>query len=187
MHYFGIAEPTAVATSPQNLAKVLQALDLAPKSFPKPQIVILEDGTPGSSSAGLNSVSPCPVTQMPFAKVQKFPSDFLRSDLPPLPPLDLSTSDTRQVPAAMCFSSGTSGKPKGVLLSHYGLINHMMCPRATDPALYNGFHREVFFPPCMKSRIFDIRFEVTPFQFHISTASLPPCLLAPTWVAILLP
>ena len=50
----------------------------------------------------------------------------------------------------MCFSSGTSGKPKGVLLSHYGLINHMMCPRATDPALYNGFHREVFFPPCIQ-------------------------------------
>ena len=62
VHYFDIAEPTAVATSPGNLAKVLQALDLAPKSFPKPQIIILEDGTPESSSAGLKFVSLCPVT-----------------------------------------------------------------------------------------------------------------------------
>lgn len=78
----------------------------------------------------------------------KFPRDVIDDQRPSLPPLDLSNADGRLIPAAMCFSSGTSGKPKGVLLSHYGLIAHLLTLRSTDPFLNHGHHREVFFAPC---------------------------------------
>ncbi len=49
--------------------------------------------------------------------------------------------------AGMCFSSGTSGKPKGVMLSHYGLLSQLLGARTTSPFLNNAHVREVFYPP----------------------------------------
>ncbi|KAM0277422.1 hypothetical protein ACHAQH_005784 [Verticillium albo-atrum] len=46
----------------------------------------------------------------------------------------------------MCFSSGTSGKPKGVILSHHNLIAQLVIVRATNPSTYNFRIREPFFP-----------------------------------------
>ncbi|KPM44528.1 hypothetical protein AK830_g2007 [Neonectria ditissima] len=45
--------------------------------------------------------------------------------LPPLPPIEwVKGQGTRQV-AYICFSSGTSGLPKGVVLSHYNIISNV--------------------------------------------------------------
>lgn len=60
--------------------------------------------------------------------------------------MDLSLRDNRKQPAGMCFSSGTSGKPKGVVFSHHNLIAQLLSLRATNPFLHNGHMREVFFP-----------------------------------------
>ncbi|KAJ4286775.1 hypothetical protein N0V90_013027 [Kalmusia sp. IMI 367209] len=50
-----------------------------------------------------------------------------------LPAFDLSRRDSREHTAVVCFSSGTSGKAKGVELSHYNLIASMLSVRATEP------------------------------------------------------
>lgn len=46
----------------------------------------------------------------------------------------------------MCFSSGTSGLPKGVVYSHHNLIAQIVSLRATNPFTHNAHMREVFFP-----------------------------------------
>ncbi|KAF2735574.1 putative amp dependent CoA ligase [Polyplosphaeria fusca] len=80
-----------------------------------------------------------------------FPSAFLLSRLfdhqNTLPPFDLSTRDNRDHTAVVCFSSGTSGKAKGVELSHYNVIASMLSIRATEPMYNNGSLRGVFFAP----------------------------------------
>jgi acyl-coenzyme A synthetase/AMP-(fatty) acid ligase len=58
----------------------------------------------------------------------------------------LTGKDNSKVPAAICFSSGTSGKPKGVILSHYNLIAYLLAGRASTPFLNSSRSREVFFP-----------------------------------------
>ena len=79
---------------------------------------------------------------------RKFPTDFLDNDSPALEVYDLSHQDNRTVPAAMCFSSGTSGSPKGVLISHHNLIAYCLTARSSSPTITNVHTTEVFFPSC---------------------------------------
>lgn len=46
----------------------------------------------------------------------------------------------------MCFSSGTSGNPKGVQISHHNIIAQVLTLRATNPFTHNIHTREAFFP-----------------------------------------
>jgi long-subunit acyl-CoA synthetase (AMP-forming) len=46
------------------------------------------------------------------------------------------------------FSSGTTGKIKGVQLSHYNIVSNLIQTRISMPSLANHASREVFFPPC---------------------------------------
>ncbi|KAF2192398.1 acyl-CoA synthetases/AMP-acid ligases II [Zopfia rhizophila CBS 207.26] len=64
-----------------------------------------------------------------------------------LAPFDLSRRDSREHTAVVCFSSGTSGKAKGVELSHYNLVASMLDLRATDPMYWNASISGVFFAP----------------------------------------
>jgi 4-coumarate--CoA ligase len=73
--------------------------------------------------------------------------DIFQANTTASEPFDLSQQDNRKVPACMCFSSGTSGKPKGVVLSHYSLIAYCLSLRATSPTTYHSGIREVWFPP----------------------------------------
>jgi long-subunit acyl-CoA synthetase (AMP-forming) len=61
-----------------------------------------------------------------------------------LPVFDLSQNDERDITAFVYFSSGTSGKPKGVELTHYNLIASLAGIRSTDPSFYNFEIRGVF-------------------------------------------
>uniref|UniRef100_A0A0D2XGC2 Uncharacterized protein n=1 Tax=Fusarium oxysporum (strain Fo5176) TaxID=660025 RepID=A0A0D2XGC2_FUSOF len=45
--------------------------------------------------------------------------------LPPLPPLRWVKEQGKRQVAYICFSSGTSGLPKGVMLSHYNIISNV--------------------------------------------------------------
>lgn len=76
----------------------------------------------------------------------KFPRDFVSNTRKPLAPYDLTGRDNSKIPAAMCFSSGTSGKPKGVVLSHRNLIAYLQSGRSSSPFLNSSRAREVFFP-----------------------------------------
>lgn len=60
---------------------------------------------------------------------------------------DLSNKDSREHTAVVCFSSGTSGKAKGVELSHYNLVASMLGIRATEPFYWAASIRGVFFAP----------------------------------------
>jgi 4-coumarate--CoA ligase len=74
-----------------------------------------------------------------------YPRDFV-SYTESMAPFNLSETDNRKVPAGMCYSSGTSGKPKGVMLSHYNLIAYLLTIRASNPLTHNAHMREPFFP-----------------------------------------
>ena len=67
--------------------------------------------------------------------------------VPKLPPLDLTGRDNRSLTAVVCFSSGTTGKGKGVELSHYNLLATMISCRISDPTTWNSSVRGVFFAP----------------------------------------
>ncbi|KAH7029841.1 luciferin 4-monooxygenase [Microdochium trichocladiopsis] len=64
----------------------------------------------------------------------------------PLQPPGFTSRDNRTIPAGIIFSSGTSGAPKAVLLSHHSLIAKLLVLRATNPFNHNAYTREVFFP-----------------------------------------
>ncbi|KIW02237.1 uncharacterized protein PV09_06390 [Verruconis gallopava] len=129
VHYFEISEPKAIAVDASLYGKVQDALKMSTKLQEKPKVLIIEDGTSTRSYGH-------PV----------FPRDIMAFSSG-RPPFDLTFRDNRNVPAAMCFSSGTSGKPKGVLLSHHNLIAYATTLRITSPSLSNWQQIEIFFPP----------------------------------------
>lgn len=81
-----------------------------------------------------------------------FPDDIIgHTEKEKLAPYDLARTgkSSKTTAAAICFSSGTTGKFKGVQLSHYNLIINILQSRVSVPAMINSDAREVFFPPCM--------------------------------------
>ncbi|KAH7170017.1 acyl-CoA synthetases/AMP-acid ligases II [Dactylonectria macrodidyma] len=126
VHYFEVASPKIVAVEGSLVQNVLEALRHL--TF-KPAVMVIDDSSPATSQG--HSV---------------YPRDFERTKTSPIKPIDLSLGDNRNQSAGMCFSSGTSGKPKGVVFSHHNLIAQLLSIRATNPFLHNGHMREVFFP-----------------------------------------
>ncbi|KAF7564012.1 hypothetical protein G7046_g158 [Stylonectria norvegica] len=126
VHYFEVASPTIVAVETSLLPNVLEAM----KSLKfNPKVIVLEE----------------PLNTVPN-DYPAYPRDFDRNGTSPIKPFSLASSDNRDRPAGMCFSSGTSGKPKGVVFSHHNLIAQLLSIRATNPFVHNGHMREVFFP-----------------------------------------
>ncbi|KAF1812760.1 acyl-CoA synthetases/AMP-acid ligases II [Eremomyces bilateralis CBS 781.70] len=94
------------------------------------------------------TVPSAPIINIDNQSAVAFPHKYLRSTaVNPIPPVDLSNIDNRTLPAAVVFSSGTSGKPKGVHLSHYGMIANALSNRTANPEDANADSREVFFGP----------------------------------------
>ncbi|KAF4985875.1 hypothetical protein FDECE_16256 [Fusarium decemcellulare] len=125
VHYFETALPKIVVVDASLLPKVTKAVKKLKYS---PEILIIDDTS-------------CTTTGYKI-----YPTEFPRQNTAPIKPIDLTSRDNRQVPAGMCFSSGTSGKPKGVVFSHHNLIAQLLTLRATNPFMHNGHMREVFFP-----------------------------------------
>ncbi|KIW77411.1 hypothetical protein Z517_09857 [Fonsecaea pedrosoi CBS 271.37] len=64
-----------------------------------------------------------------------------------LPIFDLRGRSTKNLTAMIVFSSGTTGKIKGVQLSHYSIVNNLLQARCSIPWMMNHSSRGVFFPP----------------------------------------
>ncbi|KAF2025801.1 acyl-CoA synthetases/AMP-acid ligases II [Setomelanomma holmii] len=129
IHFLNVCEPKLVAIDPSLHESIKKALAQLSSSRPISVLSIL-----GSDSCVPN------VRRL-------LPNHICRCSLCVLPIFDLSTSDNREQTAAICFSSGTSGKPKGVELSHHNLISSLAGIRSSDPAFYNSQGRCVFFAP----------------------------------------
>ena len=129
VHYFELSKPKAIACDVSLYSKVQEALNMSAHLRTKPKILLIEDDTPTPKDERL-----------------VFPRDIATFSSG-LPPLDLTYRDNRTVPAAMCFSSGTSGKPKGVLLSHHNVMAYSLTLRTATPLIGNFRQTEIFFPP----------------------------------------
>src|SRR5699024_12200141 len=66
-------------------------------------------------------------------------------------------------PAGLCYTSGTTGKPKGVLYSHRGLVLHSIALRLADTAAVSAS---------------DVCMPVVP-MFHVNAWGVP---FAATWM-----
>ncbi|KAE9582252.1 4-coumarate--CoA ligase-like 5 [Colletotrichum fructicola] len=128
-HYFTVAQPSIIAVDDELLPKALEALKQL-KLRTTPRLLVVGD----ESNARKQEDYP------------RFPLDFRSSKESPIQPFDLSRRDNRKIPAGMCFSSGTSGKPKGVVFSHHNLIAYLLTLRVTNPFTHNAYMREAFFP-----------------------------------------
>ncbi|KAL4943487.1 hypothetical protein BDV06DRAFT_234589 [Aspergillus oleicola] len=84
------------------------------------------------------------------ADIPQFPADILDTDpTNSLPPFDIASTGkhAKDVPSIICFSSGTTGRMKGVQLSHYNLVANTLQLRASLPDRVTSGVREVIFPP----------------------------------------
>ncbi|OQD78984.1 hypothetical protein PENANT_c068G06345 [Penicillium antarcticum] len=128
-HVINITKPTHIVTIKDKLSTVQSAL----ASLPEMSIKI---GTIRCKVGGL----------------PQFPDDIIgRTAKESIPPYDLQGKNSKDVASTICFSSGTTGKMKGVQLSHHNLVMNSLIMRATMPIRVNSRVREVFFAPLVMS------------------------------------
>ncbi|KIX97748.1 uncharacterized protein Z520_06526 [Fonsecaea multimorphosa CBS 102226] len=125
-HFLNLTKPAIVAVYPACLAALREAIKLTRMT---PTIITL------ISRSGALPLFPDDIagrTRDEVAAVYSLTSDRLSA---------------RTTAAVVCFSSGTTGKVKGVQLSHYNLISNVLQMRCSLPSLANSSQREVFFAP----------------------------------------
>ncbi|PKS06118.1 hypothetical protein jhhlp_007434 [Lomentospora prolificans] len=76
--------------------------------------------------------------------------------LPPLPRRKWSKGQGRQQVAYLCYSSGTSGPPKGVMISHRNIIANIIQMTRYESTFRSQSHRDVILGVLPQSHIYSI-------------------------------
>lgn len=128
LHALQIVKPRLLIVDVAVVKKVRQALESLDKSIPTPAIMTLVERVEGTPL---------------------FPDDLISHDSRVDPSAYvLDGRDARQVCAAVVLSSGTTGLPKAVMLSHHNLVSICEMLRGHNPDNWRGrSQREIFFPP----------------------------------------
>lgn len=119
----------------------------------KPAIVVVHPVRLNALREALKSTDLEPIVMTVLSKsidLPIFPDDVAgkaRGETSPVYDLSSDGLDAKKTAAVVCFSSGTTGKVKGVQLSHYSLISNTLQMRFSLPGMVNSSQREVFFPP----------------------------------------
>ncbi|KAJ5589784.1 AMP dependent CoA ligase [Penicillium hetheringtonii] len=125
VHAINITNPTHIVTLKEKLSQIQSAL--ASLSQTSIKVVTIR----------------CKIQNLP-----QFPEDIIGlTTAETIPPHDLEGKSSKDVASTICFSLGTTGKMKGVQLSHYNLVMNSLIMRATMPVRVNSRVREVFFAP----------------------------------------
>lgn len=83
------------------------------------------------------------------AQWPQFPGDIAgHADDQSLPPFDLAGRSGKDTLSSICFSSGTTGNIKGVMLSHHNLIANVLQYHHAMGTRLSKDDREVWFTPC---------------------------------------
>ncbi|OJZ84590.1 hypothetical protein ASPFODRAFT_62523 [Aspergillus luchuensis CBS 106.47] len=139
-----IFAPLNTAATHQDISHVLQIV--------KPTHVVTIEEKLGTVQDALASLSLTDIkvltVRCKVGNLPQFPEDVTgEGDSQTLLPSDLQGKNSRDVPSTICFSSGTTGKMKGVQLSHYNLVMNSIMMRASMPVRVNSTVCEVFFAP----------------------------------------
>jgi acyl-CoA synthetase (AMP-forming)/AMP-acid ligase II len=125
-HALSVSKPSFVIAAPEVLDKVVDAIRLARSKSPgweSPEL-ITAIGSPINGYANLHA-------------------DFMADHPPPIPHYD----DTKKRLASIHLSSGTTGNPKGVGISHYNYVANVYQTWAHDPDHWSPEHKVVAFTP----------------------------------------
>ncbi|RVX72779.1 hypothetical protein B0A52_04178, partial [Exophiala mesophila] len=137
--------------NPSSLAKdIAHAVDLVQPSYLAIHPNILKAVESAFSSLGLTeSTRPTIFTLIERSNnIKLFPDDITGTGPnETLAPYSVGSGTTKDLTAFIVFSSGTTGKIKGVQLSHYNLVSNLIQTRISVPGMMNSSSRECFFPP----------------------------------------
>lgn len=129
IHSIDLVKPTLVVSAGPFLDNVRSAVSRSKlsKAGKAPQIITVLDRVNGMS---------------------KFPEDVTgHTKDQSILPYDLNGKSAKTTVSTICFSSGTTGKMKGVQLTHYNIVQNLLQYRASLPQLSNSSSSEIFFPP----------------------------------------
>lgn len=132
-----------VLVNPSNLATALEAAKLA--GIPESKVFLIP--LPGDTTA--------PGTDPKrFLNVE----DLIAAGrkLPPLPRTKWSKGQGRQQAAYLCYSSGTSGPPKGVMVSHRNIIANIIQMTLYESTFLSRSHPDVILGVLPQSHIYSI-------------------------------
>ncbi|RAK88888.1 putative amp dependent CoA ligase, partial [Aspergillus costaricaensis CBS 115574] len=136
--------PLNTAATHQNISHVLQIVQPTHVVTIEEKLSTVQDALASLSLADIKVLTVhCKVGNLP-----QFPEDITGEGYSQtLPPYDLQGKNSKDVPSTICFSSGTTGKMKGVQLSHHNLVMNSIMMRASMPVRVNSTICEVFFAP----------------------------------------